>query len=276
MLYGSYLYDRTPYDATTQYATVDDLLDKRADFIIVVDDKETAQRILGEKLQWDQKTMDKQLRIQDASPLYYCLTTDTSVAVPLRDSEEETPVSYKVGIVGKESFLGTQSPYLLGRLSKPVNILASTPETVEKLDDLRDGFTELVLSQLPKAFTGETFLRAYSQLSYSFEVYRIFDVIKKKALKVLDADYFDLEKDEQVSMRNALFEQTKSVFEDAVLYTANTFPERTYLNPVHEEFPSGFLLKANLQCLGSSLQNARTNRATGSSNLAYVARKFKK
>jgi hypothetical protein len=51
MLYGSYLYDRTPYDATTQYATVDDLLDKRADFIIVVDDKETAQRILGEKLQ---------------------------------------------------------------------------------------------------------------------------------------------------------------------------------------------------------------------------------
>lgn len=276
LLYGSYLYNRTLHDKTEMYDTLDALLDKRADIILVVDDKEEAQRSLGKKMGWDEKILDQQLNIPDNSPLYYCLSTEDSVVIPLSKTEESAPVPYKIGLIGKESFKESESPYLYARLSKPVNILKQEDISSAKLTDIRNLFVDLVLAKLPKEFTGEEYLHEYVQMSYLFEVYRVFDFIKKKADSILNAQFFDVQKNKQMPMRKALLRNIGEYVNQSVEIAGSSFYESRIRNPSEEQFSYGTLLKVNLHCLACSFKNARTNGATNSSNIEYLARKFRK
>ena len=166
------------------------LLDSIPDFILVTDDLEGTVREMGRRHAWKQKGIDKVLSFSTDTPFYFNVETSDTYEFPLKQGIGRAPISYKVGIVTKESFEtdpNESSPNIIlpSRLSKPLNVLDGNDFVADPLRMAREFVVGLALQRLGRRFTGKEFMEAYLRVTYQAEAYRINDLLKKKHLKTL-------------------------------------------------------------------------------------------
>lgn len=297
--YGSYLYNRSLDEPITNYDSVDELLEKTQDFIIVTDDMYGTLENIAKKLSWDQKTLDKQKRIQDKNsntPIYYNLKSNEEFKFNLAGSQESGNPFMKIGFISREGYTDSMNPwgknniYLASRLSKPNNLLQFDPSFAETLEtstyESKEFFTWLAMTSLPREFDGKEFMMQYLKSSYTAEKYRSL-VEKDKHLKILGAEFFDVQNNESKHMRTVLVKDLS----DHVLFNSNPitdvkdvmdsefFYTSKFENQYHKPLSQRFMMYVpyNITGLRATIKNSKSNKvAKQKSGFEYLNDKLKK
>jgi hypothetical protein len=265
------------------------LLDKKPDFIVVVPDIETTLKVLGEQHGWGKKNIEKILHMNRETPFYFNLKTDHAYDLELKNSEESVQLPYKIGVIGEREFrhiddFDSYNIYLPARLSKVFRTVRQHVcfrEVVkQKVENIRDFFVDLTLSLLPSKFSGEDFAKKYLKTTYLCEAYRVFDLVKKKHLKIFSSNIFEFESMHMVPMRLELSE----ILSDHIAKIpqvqrtdfAAGFYQTDFVNtaPVSLKAVYLALLRFNSSCLSATIKNISTNKICGSSNWDYLSRKM--
>lgn len=292
LLYGSYAYrDLDMPTAEFQELTgKNGLLDKKPDFIMIVSDLETSLAKIGEEFKWDKKALRKLLDMDTATPFYFNLKSEKEVRIPLNGKHEMTRLPYKIGVIEEDGFsqamdMENYNVYLACRLSKFFNVLYNSSDSVrENLDyavtNAREHFSDMAISSMPEFFTGRQFVERYMLLSYLFEAYRIFDIVKKKHTDILGSSVFDLEQGTLRPMQDVVADMLETpLFEKADLVKrGRSLYDSEFVKKVPGiELSYADILRYNLASAKNSFyKNAKTNSAAGGGNLSYVLRKFRK
>jgi len=298
ILYGSFAY-RDIEQHTHDYDSLNSVLDKKPDFIVIVDNLETSiKKILQRTVEKRNINTSKQdlmleelMNFRRDSPFYFIINTKHSYPIKLNNQTKSSVIQYKVGIIDTPGFfeaieMNDDNIYLASRLSKPFNTLR-LDEAIEKdfkegIKNVRDYFARLTVRTLPKRFTGEQYVRQYLLATYLGEVYRVFDFIKTKHKKILDGTFYNLDSNETRKMGDELKEMLAPLLY-SITNVAVKHIDYDFFNSVFEqkhnvsrilsipEFYSYNRTSAEI----SFDKNRKTNKLVGGNNLAYVLRKIR-
>ncbi|MBN2880710.1 hypothetical protein JXM83_01535 [Candidatus Woesearchaeota archaeon] len=290
ILYGSFCYQ----DLKTRIADFenlngsDGLLDKKPDFIVVVNDlysaliKATSVENPREKVNETLNIVSKK-KFSMKTPFYFNSSTKNCCDF---DFLGESNVPYKVGIISQDDIEGSPEfekdlAYLAMRLSKPVNIFDAHGNPVDMessslLIEFRDFIFNYSLNFVGNSFTSDEMINNYVN-TYRFEKYRIFDIIGKKHLKILNSQFFDVNSESLSCMQDVLRE---IVFSCAIRnpYIDFSVKNDSFKYYITDEVKDHFKVKKSgygLSCINASMKNGVVNSLLGNqSNSSYLLRKF--
>lgn len=293
-LYGSYAYqnlDRRIEEFSESHGE-NGVLDKKPDFIVVVSRLEESLNDMAQKCSWSSDDLEKILSLRRDTPFYFNIETSEEYELKLKESTEIIKFPYKIGIIEEERFFdapkkGSHNIYLPSRLSKCVNVLfedeSIKPKIKTHMNNIKDYFVNLTLSILPKKFSGEEFMEKYLKVTYLAEAYRVFDLVKKKHLKILESEVYDFGKAKVVSMREQLKEMIKPILyqnKNVMIYSVGdcefydtVFRNNTRKNRIKTLYD--FTMFNIFSAKVSFHKNRITNSIGGGNNFSYVARKFR-
>ncbi len=265
-------------------------LDKKPDYIVVVDNITNALASFIDLLEWDEGTFHDQLALTGPTPNYYNLETKKRHRFDFWFDAEYSKIPFRVSLISKDNFTKKHRYYdfyLPGRLSKPLNIVDVKPSFQIEFDQVINKTIEntidLTLLLLPDRFSGRHFIKKYVELSYLSEWYRIFDIYKGKPMTIIKSKLFNTKTGEYKPMITLLHEmlipRLKKRPEIAKIFPHNNFHYQIFENLAKDKLDVPEALARLAACNVYNAQNSfyknwRTQSASGQSALKYVARKF--
>ena len=281
ILYGSFAYDRDLIHTNTkQFDTLQDLHDKKPDFIVVVKDLSIELHKMAEKYDWIKLRTSFLQNFMKKTPCYFNLKTEKDYRTELSKITIAAPLPYKVGLTDTTSLSDFgYNLYLAGRLSKFTQNLYKSPDSnIETaIKNIQNRFADIALSLLPENITGEDFVTKYLQASYLSEsARRIFD--NQKHLEILNCKVYDLAREELVPMRKEL----EGILADLIVKKTviqeikTNMYDSVFMNPYVglKLIPFTDITVNNIYASFSILKCAVSNSSVKGDNLSYLKRKW--
>jgi len=291
-LYGSYAY-RDLNQTTSSFEDFQKVVDKKPDFIVIVDDLPTALIHLAKRYDWTRSTFKQILKLNPNTPFAFNVTTHEEYDVEVsEDNFVSTTFPYKLMIISEAGFedsvlMSDNNIYLASRLSKFFNTLHHRDDECKSsfesgVEEIRDFFVDFTTEQLPYLFNGTDFMTKYLHTTYLAEIYRINDIFGNKHLKIMNDVAFDLQTNELKPMtkvlENILIPYLDSSNEIMLTEDTGNFFTSVYTKADGDDAKLKLLdyLRFNRESFKNTFyKNRITNKSCGSSNIAYVLRKLK-